>query len=118
MKNYKEIKGFIQNEYIRIVDILLIWNDMGIAYMNELYEIARISRGKINRAVCHRERVASIKIWLEPKGTKQYGVRAIATTEKIKLCIHDYHRVIHKKIQIAIIYKATRVDTKGSSYLI
>jgi len=36
MKNYKEIKGFIQNEYIRIADILPIWNDIRIAYMNEL----------------------------------------------------------------------------------
>ncbi len=28
MKNYKEIKGFIQNEYIRTADILPIWNDI------------------------------------------------------------------------------------------
>lgn len=31
MKNYKEIKGFIQNEYIRN------------AYMNELYEMAKLT---------------------------------------------------------------------------
>gem|GEM_PF-4489906 len=30
----------IQNEYIRNADITLIWNDMCIADMNELSEIA------------------------------------------------------------------------------
>jgi len=36
MKNYKEIKGFIQNVYICIADILPLWNDIRIANMNEL----------------------------------------------------------------------------------
>ena len=44
MKNYKEIKGFIQNEYIRIADILPIWNDIRIAYMNELGVIVDFGR--------------------------------------------------------------------------
>jgi len=41
VENYKEIKGFIQNEYIRTVDILRIWNDIHIAYMNKLSAIGR-----------------------------------------------------------------------------
>jgi len=43
MKNYKEIKEFSQNEYICIADITLIWNDMRIAYMNELCEMAKLT---------------------------------------------------------------------------
>jgi hypothetical protein len=39
MKNYKEIKEFIQNEYIRTADILPLWNDIRIADMNELGDI-------------------------------------------------------------------------------
>jgi hypothetical protein len=49
VESYKEIKGFIQNEYIRIADILSIWNDICIADMNELYEMASppIKRSKV-----------------------------------------------------------------------
>ena len=41
MKNYKEIKGFSRNEYIRIAYMLPKWNDIGVAYMKGLSEIAR-----------------------------------------------------------------------------
>jgi len=34
MKSYKEIKGFSQNKYIRIADILPKWNDIGVKYMS------------------------------------------------------------------------------------
>jgi hypothetical protein len=39
MKNYKKIKGFIQNEYIRTADILPLWSDICIADMNELCDM-------------------------------------------------------------------------------
>jgi len=41
MKSYKEKKGFSQNKYIEIADILPKWNDIGVAYMKGLSEIAR-----------------------------------------------------------------------------
>jgi len=40
MKNYKEIKGFSRNEYIRIAYMLPKWNDIGVAYMKGLAEMA------------------------------------------------------------------------------
>jgi len=46
VESYKEIKGFIQNEYIRIADILPIWNNIRIVYMNELGAMAGGSRIK------------------------------------------------------------------------
>jgi len=45
MKNYKEIKGFIQNEYICIANILPIWNDIRIADITKLCEIQSLRLG-------------------------------------------------------------------------
>ena len=41
-KIYKEIERFTQNEYMRIADILSIWKDIRIAYMNKLGEIGAL----------------------------------------------------------------------------
>ena len=49
MKNYKEIKGFSRNEYIRIAYMLPKWNDIGIVDMGGLGEISRSRFMKVSK---------------------------------------------------------------------
>jgi len=45
-KFYKELERFTHNMCICIADIVPIWNDIRIAYMNKLYEIRVIVKGE------------------------------------------------------------------------
>jgi len=56
----------IQNEYIRNADITPIWEDIRNAYMNELYEIARISTKKFGRGICEY-------IWVTSYGDRKHN---------------------------------------------